>query len=85
MAIRGYFEPRRFPLHKISIPGGIAGGGIRGEGSVLEGRMSVEEALVLSWIRGSDEGRTVGVGATGMRGFDAEFERLWMSRPCSVK
>ena len=51
----------------------------------MEGRMSVEEALVLSWIRGSDEGRTVGVGATGMRGFDAEFERLWMSRPCSVK
>ena len=59
MAIRGYFEPVRFPLTAVTLRNGLAGSGISVEGPVLEGRRSVDEALVLSWIRGR------GVGAGG--------------------
>ena len=54
MPIRAFFEPRRIPLTPVAIPGGLAGNGtgITVTGPVLEGRMSVDEALVLSWIRG---------------------------------
>ena len=52
MAIRGYFEPVRDPLCQllppVSIPGGLAG-------KVLEEQISVDEALVLDWIRGRSE------------------------------
>ena len=54
MPIRAYFEPVRGPFTKLSIRGGLgAGSGIKVEGPVLEGRMSVDEALVLGWIRGT--------------------------------
>ena len=58
MPIRGYFEPRPFAwMTSVKIPAGLGGNGIRVEGPVLEGRMSVDEALVLDWIRGGQEQR----------------------------
>ena len=64
MPIRGYFEPRPFAwMTSVKIPAGLGGNGIRVEGPVLEGRMSVDDALVLDWIRGGQaEERKSGPG-----------------------
>ena len=54
MPIRGFFQPRPFPaLNRIILRGGLGGNGITVEGAVLEGRTSVEEAMVRDWIRGT--------------------------------
>ena len=58
MPIRGYFGPVR-PV--VNLRGGFAGSGITVNGPVLEGKMSVDEAMVLSWIRGRDAGMARGV------------------------
>ena len=53
MPIRGYFEQRPFLwVTSVTIAGGLGGNGISVEGPVLEGRMSVDEAMLLDWIRG---------------------------------
>ena len=53
MPIRGYFGPVR-PV--VNLRGGFAGSGITVSVPVLEGKMGVDEAMVLSWIRGRDAG-----------------------------
>ena len=53
MPIRGYFEPRPVGALRTTLQGGL-GGGISVQGPVLEGRMSVEEAILLNRIRGCD-------------------------------
>ena len=55
MPIRGYFEPQpRVGMSWARLPAGL-GTGIKVTGAVLEGRMSVEEAILLDRIRaGSD-------------------------------
>ena len=56
MPIRAYFEPCRSPLTRLHIPGGLTdANGITVTGPVLSGRMSVDEALVLSWIRSQQQ------------------------------
>ena len=64
MPIRAYFEPRPMGWRPEGtlLKGGL-GGGIAVTGPVLEGRMSVEEAIVLSRIRGSLTGDRVESGA----------------------
>ena len=60
MAIRAYFDRPTFPLTAATtLRGGLAGNGITVHGPVLEGRMSVDEALVLSWIRSAGAARQV--------------------------
>ena len=67
MPIRAYFETRQT---RVTIPGGLAGNGISVTGPVLEGRMSVDEALVLSWIRSSAGAvQTVTTAQAGVTGF----------------
>ena len=72
MPIRAYFEPVRAPLNRLSLRGGLAGNGIKVEGPVLEGRMSVDEALVLGWIRGSKPAAGGGELTREVRRRDAE-------------
>ena len=62
MPIRGYFEPRPVGALRTTLQGGL-GGGIAVQGPVLEGRMSVEEAVLLNRIRGCDRPQLVGDGS----------------------
>ena len=71
MPLRAYFEPRRAPLARLTIPGGLSGNGITVTGPVLEGHMSMDEALVLSWIRSPGAAQTIttqaGIASTQSR------------------
>ena len=64
MPIRGYFEPRPVGALRTTLQGGL-GAGIAVQGPVLEGRMSVEEAIVLDRIRGGSCLTPVGDGRLG--------------------
>ena len=71
MSIAGYLAPGR-PVGasglRLGIRGGLAGNGITVEGPVLEGRMTVDEAMVLSWIRGVDTRVAIDAGCATVGG-----------------
>jgi len=74
MSIRGYLEPRTGVTARLFLQNGLADCGIRVEGAVLEGRISVQESQARDRVRGLssdavDRALSMGRGTVEQRGF----------------